>query len=157
MAGTVHIGEAAKLAGVSVDTVRFYQKLGLVRVPARSTGGYRLFDEDQIHNLKFVRHAQDLGFSLSEIRDLLALRQEPHACVEVQSMLRRKLVDVREKIKSLAVLEAELAKELRNCDRELRSKRAIQHTDWCPLLSKLDEVDGRNGNRRVSHGKSGKN
>ena len=157
MAGTVHIGEAAKLAGVSVDTVRFYQKLGLVRVPARSTGGYRLFDEDQIHNLRFVRHAHDLGFSLNEIRDLLALRQEPHACVEVQSMLKRKLVDVREKIKSLAVLEAELAKELRNCDRELRSKRAIQHADWCPLLSKLDEGDGRNGNRRVSHGKSDKN
>ena len=157
MAGTVHIGEAANLAGVSVDTVRFYQKLGLVRVPARSTGGYRLFDEDQIHNLKFVRHAQDLGFSLSEIRDLLALRQEPHACVEVQSMLRRKLVDVREKIKSLAVLEAELAKELRNCDRRLRSKRAIKHTDCCPLLSKLDEADARNGNRRVSHGKSSKN
>lgn len=158
MAGTVHIGEAAKLAGVSVDTVRFYQKLGLVDVPARSTGGYRLFDEDQIHNLKFVRHAQDLGFSLSEIRDLLALRQKPHACAEVQSMLKRKVADVREKIKNLAVLEAELAKALRNCDRELRSERVIKHKDCCPLLSKLDEADGRNGDRRISHGsKSRKN
>lgn len=154
MAGTVHIGEAAKLAGVSVDTVRFYQKLGLVRVPARSTGGYRLFDEDQIHNLKFVRHAQDLGFSLSEIRDLLALRQKPHACAEVQSMLKHKVADVREKITSLAVLEAELANELRNCNRELHSKRAIKHKDCCPLLSKLDEANGRNGNRRVSHGRT---
>jgi len=150
MAGTVHIGEAAKLAGVSVDAVRFYQKLGLVHVPARSTGGYRLFDEDQIHNLKFVRHAQDLGFSLSEIRDLLALRQEPHACAEVQSMLKRKVADVREKIKSLSVLEAELAKELRNCDRELRSKRAVKHKDCCPLLTKLERSDNRNGNGNVS-------
>ena len=154
---TVHIGEAAKLAGVSVDTVRFYQKLGLVLVPARSAGGYRLFDQDQIHNLKFVRHAQDLGFSLNEIGDLLALRQKPHACSEVQSMLRSKIAGVREKIDNLAVLEAELAQALRNCDRELRSKRAIQHKDCCPLLSKLDEVDGRNGNGRVAHGrKSGK-
>lgn len=157
MAETVHIGEAAKLAGVSVDTVRFYQKLGLVHVPTRSTGGYRLFDQDQIHNLQFVRHAQDLGFSLNEIRDLLALRQKPHACAEVQSMLKRKVADVRKKIKSLAALEAELARELRSCERELRSKRAIKHKDCCPLLSKLDEVDGRNGNRRVSNGReSGK-
>lgn len=158
MTSTIHIGEAAKLAGVSVDTVRFYQKLGLVHVPARSTSGYRLFNQDQIHNLRFVRHAQDLGFSLSEIRDLLALRQKPHACAEVQSMLKRKVADVREKIKSLALLEAELAKALRNCDRELYSKRAIKHKDCCPLLSRLDEVEGRNGNRRVSHGRpSGRN
>ena len=157
MADTVHIGEAARLAGVSVDTVRFYQRLGLVHIPARSSGGYRLFDEGQIHNLKFVRHAQNLGFSLSEIRDLLALRRKPHACAEVQSMLKRKVADVREKIKSLQVLETELAQELRTCDRELRSKRAIKHEDCCPLLLKLDEEDGRNGNRRVAHGKSGKN
>jgi MerR family transcriptional regulator, copper efflux regulator len=157
MVQTVHIGEAAKLAGVSVDTVRFYQKLGLIQAPARSTGGYRLFDEDQIHNLKFVRHAQDLGFSLNEIRDLLALRQKPHACAEVQSMLRRKVADVREKIKILSVLETELTKALRNCDRELRSNRAVKHKDCCPLLSKLDDVDGANGNKRVSNGrKSGK-
>jgi len=149
MAETVHIGEAAKLAGVSVDAVRFYQKLGLVQVPVRSTGGYRLFEEDQIHNLKFVRHAQDLGFSLIEIRDLLALRQKSHACAEVQSMLKRKVSAVREKIRSLAVLETELAKALRNCDRELRSNRAVKHKDCCPLLSKLDDRDGENGNRRV--------
>ena len=158
MAETVHIGAAAKLAGVSVDTVRFYQKLGLVDVPARTASGYRLFDEDQIHNLKFVRHAQDLGFSLTEIRDLLALRQKPHACGEVQSMLKRKVAAVQEKIKSLAVLENELAKALHNCERELHSNRAVRHRDCCPLLSKLDETDGENGNRRVvSNGrKSGK-
>lgn len=157
MAEAVHIGEAAKLAGVSVDTVRFYQKLGLVQVPSRTTGGYRLFEEDQIHNLKFARHAQDLGFSLNEIRDLLALRQQPHACAEVRSMLKRKVADVREKIKNLAVLEAELAKALRNCDRELRAKRAVKHKDCCPLLSKLDAVGSANGNRRVSHGRSSGN
>lgn len=154
MAETIHIGAAAKLAGVSIDTVRFYQKLGLIHVPVRSAGGYRLFDQEQIHNLQFVRHAQDLGFSLNEIRDLLALRQKSHACAEVQSMLKRKVADVREKIKSLAALETELAKELRNCERELRSKRAIKHKDCCPVLSKLDQVNGRNGNGRVSHGRT---
>jgi DNA-binding transcriptional MerR regulator len=119
MAETAHIGKAAKLAGVSVDTIRFYQKLGLVNSASRSTAGYRLFDEKQIHDLTFVRHAQELGFSLSEVKDLLALRQRAHACSEVQSMLNRKLADVREKTKGLVRLEEELGGALRNCNREL--------------------------------------
>jgi DNA-binding transcriptional MerR regulator len=66
MAGAVHIGKAAKLAGVSVDTIRFYQKLGLFKIAGRTAGGYRLFDREQIRDLSFVRHAQELGFSLTE-------------------------------------------------------------------------------------------
>ena len=65
VAAAIHIGKAAKLAGVSVDTIRFYQKLGLIDRGSRSAGGYRLFGGEQIHNLKFVRHAQELGFSLT--------------------------------------------------------------------------------------------
>jgi MerR family transcriptional regulator, copper efflux regulator len=57
-----------------VDTIRFYQRLGLIKSATRSAGGYRLFDGEQISDLKFVRHAQELGFSLNEIRELLALR-----------------------------------------------------------------------------------
>src|SRR5260370_24884138 len=109
MADAVHIGTAEKLAGVSVDTIRFYQKLGLTKSVSRSAGGYRLFDGEQIRDLKFVRHAQELGFSLTEVKELLALRQKHHACSELQSMLKRKLGNVREKIKSLGRLEAELA------------------------------------------------
>src|SRR3989441_10197334 len=102
MTEAVHIGKAAKLAGVSVDTIRFYQKLGLIKSASRSAGGYRLFVGEQIHELKFVRHAQELGFSLTEVKELLALRQKHHACSDVQSMLERKLADVQEKIKGLA-------------------------------------------------------
>jgi len=71
MADAVQIGKAAKLAGISVDTIRFYQKLGLIDRAIRSVGGYRLFDGQQIRDLKFVRHAQELGFSLTEIKELL--------------------------------------------------------------------------------------
>src|SRR6266403_1009862 len=142
MAEAVHIGKAAKLAGVSVDTIRFYQKLGVIKSATRSAGGYRLFSEEQIHDLKFVRHAQELGFSLAEVKELLALRQKHHACSEVQSMLKRKLGDVGEKIKSLARLEADLAGALRNCNRELRLKRDIKHKDSCPLLTRLDRING---------------
>ena len=153
MAEAVHIGKAAKLAGVTVDTIRFYQKLGLIKSAGRSAGGYRLFDREQIRDLTFVRHAQELGFSLTEIKELLALRQKHHACSEVQSMLKGKLGDVREKIKSLSRLEAELAEALRNCNRELRLKREIKHEDCCPLLTKLDRMNGSNGNKYVSNGR----
>jgi DNA-binding transcriptional MerR regulator len=79
-----------------VDTIRFHQKLGLIQSPARSTGGYRLFDDQKIRDLTSVRHAQELGFSLHEIKELLALRQKQPACSEVQSVLKSKLTDVRE-------------------------------------------------------------
>src|SRR5438552_5187739 len=122
MAEAVHIGTAAKLAGVSVDTVRFYQKLGLIKSASRSAGGYRLFDNEQIRELKFVRHAQELGFSLTEVKELLALRQKHHACSDAQSMLKRKLADVLEKIKGLERLQAELAGALR----KLQSRAALK-------------------------------
>ena len=153
MAEVVHIGKAAQLAGVSVVTIRFYQKLGLIKNTDRSGGGYRLFSDEQIHDLQFVRHAQELGFSLNEIKELLALRQKHHACSEVQSMLQRKLEDVREKITSLSRLEVELAGAFRNCNRELRLKREIKHEDCCPLLTKLDRTNGLDGKTYVTSGR----
>lgn len=147
----VHIGKAASVAGISVDTIRFYQKIGLIKSAGRSAGGYRLFDEEDIHDLTFVRNAQELGFSLTQVKELLALRQKHHVCFEVQSMLKRKLGDVREKINSLSRLEAELAKAFRNCNRELHLKREIRHEDCCPLLTKLDRLSSSNGNKHVSN------
>jgi DNA-binding transcriptional MerR regulator len=147
----VHIGQAASVAGVSVDTIRFYQKIGLIKSAGRSAGGYRLFDGEDIHDLKFVRHAQELGFSLTEVKQLLALQQKHHVCSEVQFMLKRKLRDVRAKINSLSRLEAELATAFRNCNRELRLKREIKHEDCCPLLTKLDGLKGSNGDKHVSN------
>jgi DNA-binding transcriptional MerR regulator len=142
MAEAVQIGRAAELAGVSVDTLRFYQKLGLIQSKSRTAGGYRLFTGEQIHDLKFVRHAQELGFSLSEVKDLLALRKKSHACSEVQTMLKDKLADVREKIQSLTRIESELRGALRKCNRELRLEREVKHKDCCPLLAKLDHANG---------------
>ena len=110
-----------------------------------------MFDGEQIRDLTFVRHAQELGFSLTEVKELLALRQKHHVCSEVQSMLKRKLADVREKINSLSRWEAELAGALHNCNRELHLKREIKHEDCCPLHTKLDRVNGSNGKKHVSN------
>ena len=103
----------------------------------------------QISELKFVRHAQELGFSLKEIKELLALRQKDHACSAVRSMLKRKLADVRQRIKSLLRLEAELRVAMRNCNRELRLKREVKHGPSFPLLRRLDRMNGSNQNRHV--------
>jgi MerR family transcriptional regulator, copper efflux regulator len=149
MAETVHIGKAAKLAGVSVDAIRFYQKLGVIRAATRTASGYRLFNTAQINDLKFVRHAQELGFSLKEISELLTLRRKGHACSAVRAMLKGKLTDVRKRIKSLVHLEAELRMDMRNCNRELRLKREAKHGHSCPLLKRLDRMNGSNGNRHV--------
>ena len=151
MAEAVHIGKVAKVAGVTVDTIRFYQKLGLIKSAGRSVGGYRLFDDEQIRDLTFVRHAQELGFSLTEVKELMQLRQEHHVCSEVQSMLKHNLEAVREKINGLSRLETELAHALRSCNRELRLKREIKHEDCCPLLTKLDRINGSNGTKHVSN------
>jgi DNA-binding transcriptional MerR regulator len=122
-----------------------------VRVAARA--GIACSTGDQIRDLKFVRHARELGFSLNEVKELLALRQKHHACSQVQSVLKRKLESVREKIKNLSGLEAELEDAFRNCNRELRLKREIRHVDCCPLLVKLDRANGSNGNKHVSNGR----
>lgn len=140
----IHIGEAARLAGVSVDSIRFYQRLGLIRALPRSVGGYRLFGEEEIRDLKFVRHAQELGFSLHEIKELTAIKQKHHVCHEMQSMVKRKLGAVRNKIAGLIRLEAELKTALRTCEREFRSGRQVKH-DCCPLVEKLEALQPERG------------
>ena len=150
MEEAVHIGRASKLAEISIDTIRFYQRVGLTKTANRSAGGYRLFDGEQIRDLKFIRHAQELGFSLAEIRQLLALRQKHHACPEVQAMLKSKLAHVREKIRSLTQLQKELADALRDCNRDLRGRQEMRHQDSCPLFTRLDQMNSRQGKKHVS-------
>ena len=72
----IQIGRVAKEIGLTVDAIRFYEKEGLLKSPARSEGRFRLFGPDDVRNLKFIRKAQELGFSLQEIRELLVLQQE---------------------------------------------------------------------------------
>jgi len=153
MAQGVHIGNAAESAGITVDTVRFYQKLGLIKSSPRSAGGYRIFDDEHIHELKFIRHAQELGFSLGEIKELLALRRRHHVCPEVHSMLQRKVAQVQRKIQSLLHLKRDLNSALRVCERELRLKRSVKHEDCCPVLDKLERANGRS---HVAHANKSK-
>jgi MerR family mercuric resistance operon transcriptional regulator len=112
---TMTIGEAARRAGVGVETIRFYERRGLIEQPPTLDGRrFRLYPEGTVQRIRFIRHAQHLGFSLREIEELLALQADPHAdCSEVRAQAVAKLRDVEGKIDRLreigVALEAVIA------------------------------------------------
>src|SRR5947207_4045264 len=96
------IGQVARSAGVGVETVRFYERQGLLEEPARRESGYRQYPDDVVARLRFIKRAKELGFSLKEIKELLALRVDPDTtCAEVRSKAAAKIADIKEKIQAL--------------------------------------------------------
>jgi DNA-binding transcriptional MerR regulator len=141
MVHRLQIGTAAKASGLSIDTIRFYQKSGLLKPPARTSAGYRVFTDDEIDDLQFIAKAQDLGFSLAEIKELVLLRSETaRACPEVRSIIERKLGNVREKLAALGQLEGELARALRSCDHALKARTA---QSGCPVIDQIAKTTKR--------------
>ncbi len=140
----IQIGRVAKEIGLTVDAIRFYEKEGLLKSPARSEGRFRLFGPDDVRNLKFIRKAQELGFSLLEIRELLVLQQEEvRSCVHVRDLLEQKLTVVRQKIEDLQTVESNLKAALRRCNRRMKHIGEVRE-DSCPVLK---EIRGANGNQ----------
>lgn len=132
---TIQIGEAARRAALSVDTIRFYERRALLPRAPRTTGRFRLYTADAVIRLSFIKQMQSLGFSLKEIKQLLDLRDcGRYACREVRDLLNAKLRKVRSKIRELQKLEGELQQDLENCNKQLkyRERRAPSQ---CPVLS----------------------
>ena len=95
------IGRLAREVGINLETVRFYERRGLLPRPPRSASGYRLFPADAKRRLKFIKRAQELGFSLSEIRELLALRMSQRTTsAEIRKRTQAKIADIEGKIRS---------------------------------------------------------
>ena len=133
----IRIGEAAKQTGLSVDTIRFYEREGLLKRSTRTEGGFRLFGQHQIHALKFIRKAQELGFSLQEIRELVYLQgDEIESCEHVRELLEQKAASVRAKIEELRKLQRSLEKALHQCERVL-GETGPTHKGGCPVLKEL--------------------
>lgn len=134
------IGQVARETGLSIDTIRFYEKQGLLKHSGRTEGGFRVFGPDQIRSLKFIQKAQELGFSLAEIRELLIL-QADHvpACSHVKELLEGKLSAVERKIKELRNLEHSLKVALRKCKRGLRTS-GPGHEERCPVLEEISQA-----------------
>ena len=131
---TMQIGEVAKLTALTVDAIRFYERRALLPKAPRTAGRFRLYTNDDVARLDFIRQMQGLGFSLSEIRQLLDLRDHHlDACLEVRDLLKTKLEKVHSKIRELEQLERELALDLHKCNREL--KHGERRTPRkCPIL-----------------------
>jgi len=137
---SLKIGEVAKATGLSVDAIRFYERERLLRPPTRTEGGFRLFGADAIQTLRFIRKAQELGFSLSDIRQLLYLQNgKGETCSHVRDLLEQKLAAVRGKISELKRLETKLKVGLRKCNQELKSKRECLD-GHCPVLEEIRQA-----------------
>ena len=140
MSHAAKIGQVANETGLSVDTIRFYEKQGLLKRSPRTDGGFRLFGVAEIETLKFVRKAQGLGFSLNEIRELLILRADRvPACSHVKELLDQKLTAVERKIGELRRLELSLKRALLKCERELKTG-APGHESCCPVLDEITQA-----------------
>ena len=133
---SLQIGRVAQRTGLSVDAIRFYEKSGLLPRPARTQGGYRLYQEGEVADLEFIQQAQQLGFSLNEIRELFSIRRHPHeVCEHVRDLIVQKLGVVRAKIAELQAMETELARALRQCHTAFR--RPSKQRDCCPVLEAI--------------------
>ncbi len=130
------IGQLAKRADVGVETVRFYERKGILAEPNRRPSGYRQYDEDVVDRLRFIKRAKELGFTLNEIKELLSLRLDPTTtCADVKSRAEAKIDDIQDKIRTLQRMKKALVKVTKAC-----SGRG--GTSECPILESLDR-DGR--------------
>ncbi len=134
MAARYTIGALAREAGVNVETIRYYQRRGLVPEPARPLGGIRSYAPEHVQRIRFIKQAQQLGFSLEEVGDLLSLEDGLH-CREVEEIAGQKLTMVRERIAQLRTIESALATLIGKC----RSNKGKLR---CPLISALESATG---------------
>jgi DNA-binding transcriptional MerR regulator len=110
------IGEVAKQSGVKVPTIRYYEQIGLLPAPARTSGNRRLYAEADLRRITFIRHARELGFDLEAIRNLLTLQDEPNqSCASADIITRARLADAEQRIRSLTALRTELELMLEGC------------------------------------------
>ena len=126
------IGQLAKQARVNRETVRYYERRRLLQRPSRSIAGYRVFSDDALKRLRFIRHAKMLGFSLEEIRELLALRVHSiDTCDRVRDRTKIKIADIERKIEALQQMRRALSELVTACSRRRK-------TDDCPILDSLE-------------------
>jgi MerR family transcriptional regulator, mercuric resistance operon regulatory protein len=114
--GGLSIGKLSKQSGVHIETIRYYEKIGVMPAPGRSAGGYRVYGPDHLKRLSFVRRGRELGFSLDELRGLLRLVDgHSYTCAEVRALTLDHVAEVRRKIRDLRRLERVMADMAAQC------------------------------------------
>ena len=128
----LQIGEVAKRSGISVDTIRFYEREGLIPKLDRSPGGYRRYPESVIKQILFIQHAKSLGFSLKEIGELIALKNTPTAtCERVKAAAQAKVDDIQKKLDGLHKIKETLMPLIDQC-------HSTDPISDCPILGAIN-------------------
>lgn len=129
------VSQVAKQGGVNLQTVRYYERQGLLTPTSRTESGYRIYQKDAIRRLRFIKRAQELGFSLSEIKELLSLRVDAHTTsADIRVRAKAKLADIEQKINHLEAIHASLARLIKGC-------QGCGPAAECPILENLDRAD----------------
>jgi MerR family mercuric resistance operon transcriptional regulator len=130
--GGLKIGEIAERAKVNLQTVRYYEKRSLVPKPPRTNSNYRMYPEDTVRRVRFIKYAQELGFTLEEIKELLSLRAAPKTrCADVRERAEAKVLDINSKIRTLKGMRKALTKLIGECSGEGPATE-------CPILDALN-------------------
>ena len=144
----LRIGELATRAGVSIDTVRYYERHRLLPRAARTGGGFRVFTQEAVKRIRFIKQAQEIGLSLEEIRELLS-EGGAAECRRVHDLLRAKLEELDGKIKTMRAFRRTLSRHYEACERELQEHgNAAQ----CPVLVEITHTaseEAGTGKRKV--------
>lgn len=112
----VSIGEAARRSGVKAPTIRYYEQIGLLPAPPRTSGNRRHYDNGELRRLAFIRHARGLGFEIEAIRTLLTLQDDPkQPCSAADAIARARLAEVEQRMASLSALKSELQLMIEGC------------------------------------------
>ncbi|HQR33781.1 MAG TPA: heavy metal-responsive transcriptional regulator [Blastocatellia bacterium] len=128
------IGEVAKRTGIGIETLRFYERSGLLSQPARTEGGYRLYDSEALDTLEFIKRAQTLGFTLEEIKRIIAeSRSGQSPCDEVREIVRQRLAELDERLEQMQRYREALARTLNEWD-----KRGKSDGHFCGLIEEAE-------------------
>ena len=131
---SLKIGEVARRVGVGVETLRFYERSGLLDRPARTEGGYRLYDDRALKTLEFIKRAQSLGFTLEEIKRIIAeSRAGQRPCAEVRETVRRRLAELDEQMAQIRRYRNALATTLKQWDAQ-----GFADGDFCGLIENAE-------------------
>jgi MerR family copper efflux transcriptional regulator len=134
---TMTVGTAARRAAVKIDTIRYYERRALLPRSPRTEAGYRTFTEETVQRVRFIKHAQALGFTLNEIKQLLALRLTPgKTCADVRSRTEAKIAGIERKIRSLQDMKRALQQLVSACKSDGPASK-------CSFLENLNEEDMR--------------
>ena len=130
------IGKLAGLTNVSNDTLRYYEHEGLITPTAKSAAGYRLYDQDSVRRIRFIKHAQRCGFTLAEIRDLLVLRGRDRACCgDIRTRAIEKKLQIENKIRAMRAMSKALDQLIAECANE---KQPVKE---CTIIAALERAD----------------